>query len=91
VSPTPFGRLGQHPPHANESLSVRHNIYGETATIALDLQVILPTRGSTRFATRRIPSQADSSAAPTIRSATASCTIRACWRERCSVARASRP
>jgi hypothetical protein len=48
----------------HQALSVRHNINGETAPIALHLQGD-PSRGGLRAsATRRIPAQADSSTVP---------------------------
>jgi UDP:flavonoid glycosyltransferase YjiC (YdhE family) len=60
----------------DQALSVRRDIYREIAPIALHLQGEPPESMLQASNTRRIAAQADSSAAPTIGAATASCTIR---------------
>jgi hypothetical protein len=72
--PEPIRALGQQRGAGmrDQPVSVRRNIYGETAPIALHLQGDPPEPGLCASATRRIPAQADSPAAPTTGAATAS-------------------
>jgi hypothetical protein len=70
----PVGRLGQQCRAGvrHQPVSVRHNIYRDTAPIALHLQGDPPESELRASATRRIPAQADSPAAPTTGAAAAS-------------------
>src|SRR5215211_2843780 len=61
----------------HQPLSVRHDIYRETASITRHLQGDPPEHRELGFDNHRIPAQPDSPAAPTTGAAAASCNIRA--------------